>query len=67
MYWFALLPQCMKVTLLTALPTAFLVILFLIFTSMIGEKVYYSVVLICISIIVSEVEESFINLKRDFY
>lgn len=49
----------------TASPTAFSVILFLIFTIRIGEKWYHSVDLICIFIILSEVEELFINVINE--
>ena len=41
----------------TVSPTAFLVILFLILTNRIGEKWYHCVLLICISIIMSEIKD----------
>lgn len=59
--------QCyMKMAVFPASSTAFLVIRFLIFTNRIGEKWYHSTILICISVIMSKVEELFINLKVIF-
>ena len=56
--------QCyMKMAVFPASSTALLVTQFLIFTNRIGEKWYHSAVLICISVIMSEVKELFINLK----
>lgn len=62
--------QCyMKMAVFPASSTAFLVIWFLIFTNRIGEKWYHSTIcisVIYISVIMSEVEELFINLKVIF-
>ena len=54
---------CIFTSVTPASSTALLVTQFLIVTNRIGEKWYHSAVLICISVIMSEVKELFINLK----